>query len=131
MKIPPILFFLLFPLVLFGQEKNIDENLLAVARYDQVSYFTLDNPQQGREVLAVIRKVARYLFASKKNKAIFKTNTDKYLPACGGWFAYAMIKGREVDINPKAYHIQQGQLNLFYKTNWVDTRAKWLKDEVT
>lgn len=68
MKILLILLFLLFPLVLFGQEKNIDENLLAVARYDLVSYFTLDNPQQGREAFAVIRKVARYLFASKKIK---------------------------------------------------------------
>ena len=79
MKMPPILLFLLFPLILFGQEKNIYENLLAY----------------------------------------------------GGWCAYAKLKGREVDINPKAYHIQQGQLHLFYKTNWVDTLAKWLKDEVT
>ena len=131
MKIPPILLFLLFPLILFGQEKNIDENLLAVAGYDLVSYFSQDNPQQGMEAIAVSWKGARYLFASKKNKAIFQKNPEKYLPTYGGWCANAMLKGREVDISPKAYHIQKGQLHLFYKTNWVDTRAKLLKDEVT
>ena len=131
MKKSPILLFLLFPLILFGQKKNIDKNLLAVEGYDLVSYFTQDNPQQGKEAFLVGWKGARYLFASEENKAIFKKNPDKYLPAYGGWCAYAMVRGKEVDINPKAYHIQQGQLHLFYKTNWVDTQAKWIKDEVT
>ena len=67
MKMLPILLFLLFPLVLSGQEKNIDENLLAVARYDLVSYFLLTTHSKGED-FAVIRKVARYLFASKKIK---------------------------------------------------------------
>lgn len=131
MKKSPILLFLLFPLILFGQKKNIDKNLLAVEGYDLVSYFTQDNPQQGKEDFSVSWKGARYLFASEENKAIFKKNPDKYLPAYGGWCAYAMVRGKEVDINPKAYHIQQGQLHLFYKTNWVDTQAKWIKDKVT
>jgi hypothetical protein len=40
MKKSPILLFLLFPLIFFGQKKNIDKNLLAVEGYDLVSYFT-------------------------------------------------------------------------------------------
>ena len=130
MKKLPILFFLLFSLILFGQKQNIDKNLLAVKGYDLVSYFTQDHPQQGREAFAVSWKGARYLFENQENKAMFQKNPDQYLPAYGGWCAYAMLRGKEVDINPKAYHIQQGQLHLFYKTNWVDTQAKWLKDEV-
>ena len=131
MKKSPILLFLLFPLILFGQKKNIDKNLLAVEGYVLLSYFTQDNPQKGRESLAVCWKGARYLFASEENKAMFKKNPDQYLPAYGGWCAYEMVRGKEVDINSKAYHIQNGQLHLFYKTNWVDTQAKWIKDEVT
>ena len=131
MKKSPILLFLLFPLIFFGQKKNINKNLLAVEGYDLVSYFTQDNPQQGRESLAVSWKGARYLFVSEENKTMFKKNPDQYLPAYGGWCAYAMVRGKEVDINSKAYHIQNGQLHLFYKTNWVDTQAKWIKDEVT
>ena len=131
MKKQPILLFLLLPLLLFGQKKNIDENLLAVEGYDLVSYFIQDSPQKGKETLSLSWKGARYLFASEENKAMFKKNPDKYLPAYGGWCAYAMARGKEVEINPKAYHIQQGQLHLFYKTNWVDAQAKWIKDEVT
>ena len=130
MKKQPILLFLLLPLLLFGQKKNIDENLLAVEGYDLVSYFIQTSPQKGKETLALSWKGGRYLFASEENKAMFKKNPDKYLPAYGGWCAYAMARGKEVEINPKAYHIQQGQLHLFYKTNWVDTQAKWIKDEI-
>lgn len=131
MKKSPILLFLLFPLIFFGQKKNINKNLLAVEGYDLVSFFTQDNPQQGRESLAVSWKGARYLFVSEENKTMFKKNPDKYLPAYGGWCAYAIHRGKEVDINPKAYHIQKGQLHLFHKTNLVDTQAKWINDEVT
>lgn len=128
MKKLPILLFLLLPLILFGQKKNIDENSLAVGGYDLVSYFIQDNPQKGKESIALNWEGARYLFANQENKALFKKNPEKYLPAYGGWCAYAMVKGKEVEINPKAFHIQQGKLYLFYKTNWVDTKTKWIKN---
>ena len=129
MKKLPILLFLLFPLILFAQKKNIDENSLAVGGYDLVSYFTQDNPQKGKESIALNWEGARFLFANQENKALFKKNPEKYLPAYGGWCAYAMVKGKEVEINPKAFHIQQGKLYLFYKTNWVDTKTKWIKNQ--
>ena len=105
MKKSPILLFLLLPLIFFGQKKNIDKNLLAVEGYDLVSYFTQYNPQQGRESLAVSWKGARCLFVSEENKTMFKKNPDKYLPGYGGWCAYAILRGKELEINPKAYHI--------------------------
>lgn len=129
MKKHPLLLFLLLPFILFGQKKNIDENLLAVEGYDLVSYFIQDRPEKGKEAFTLSWKGARYLFASKENKALFKKNPNKYLPAYGGWCAYAMVKGKEVEINPKAFHIQQGKLYLFYKTNWVDTKTKWIKNQ--
>ena len=130
MKKLPILLFLLFPLILFVQEKNIDEKSLAIGGYDLVSYFTQDNPKKGKESIALNWEGARFLFANQENKALFKKNPEKYLPAYGGWCAYAMVKGKEVEINPKAFHIQQGKLYLFYKTNWVDTRIKWIKNPI-
>ena len=131
MKKLPILLFLLFPLILFAQKKNIDENSLAVGGYDLVSYFIQDNPQKGKESIALNWEGARFLFANQENKALFKKNPEKYLPAYGGWCAYAMVKGKEVEINPKAFHIQQGKLYFFYKTNWVDTKIKWIKNPTT
>ncbi|MGB0367392.1 MAG: YHS domain-containing (seleno)protein [Flavobacteriaceae bacterium] len=130
MKKHPVLLFLLLPLLLFGQKKNIDKNLLAVNGYDLVSYFTKENPQKGNAAYKLSWQGAHYLFVSEEHKAIFKKNPKMYLPAYGGWCAYAMAKGKEVEINPKAYYIQQGQLLLFYKTSWVDTQAKWIKDKL-
>jgi len=46
---------------------------------------------------------------------MFKKNPAKYLPTYEGWCAYAMLSGKEVDINPKAYHIQKGQIHFFLK----------------
>ena len=125
-----ILFILLLsiPLAIYGQKKNIDSSLVAVEGYDVVSYFTEKAPQKGLEEHQVSWKGARYLFSSAINKTAFKAAPEKYLPAYGGWCAYAMVRGKEVEINPKAYYIQQGQLHLFYKTNWIDTQAKWTKD---
>ena len=131
MKKQPLLLSLLIPLILFGQKKNVDKNLVVVEGYDLVSYFFQDSPQKAKEAFTLSWEGARYLFATEENKTLFKKNPAKYLPAYGGWCAYAITKGKEVEINPKAYHIQQGKLYLFYKTNWVDTKAKWIKDEIT
>ena len=119
---------LFIPLAIYGQNKNIDPSLLAVEGYDLVSYFTEKGPQKGLEKHQFSWEGARYLFSSAKNKNAFKAHPEKYLPAYGGWCAYAMTRGKEVEINPKAYYIQQEQLYLFFKTNWVDTQAKWIKN---
>lgn len=121
---------LLLSVLVFGQSKNLDETSLAVQGYDLVSYFTSTTPQKGREKFQHKWEGARYLFATAQNKQAFIQTPSKYLPAYGGWCAYAMIRGKEVEINPTSYYIQQGQLHLFYKTKWVDTQTKWLKREM-
>lgn len=128
MKKHTLLLFLLLQLTIYGQKKNVNQDLLAVKGYDLVSYFTQNKPQKGKQELDVSWNGDRYLFVSKENRKAFKKNPDQYLPAYGGWCAYAMVKGKEIDINPKAFYIQEGQLHLFYKTNWVDTQAKWVKN---
>lgn len=122
------LFTFVFSSIIYGQKKNLEASLLAVKGYDVVSYFTQKSPIRGLEKFVVEWEGARYLFASEKNKKSFLKNPSMYLPAYGGWCAYAMVKGKEVDINPTAFYIQQGQLHLFYKTKWVDTQAKWVKN---
>lgn len=121
--------FFLSPLFLFAQKKNLDHDLTAVHGYDLVTYYTLERPLKGKKQFEVIWEGAHYWFANYENKAAFEAAPEKFLPAYGGWCAYAMARGKEVEINPMAYHLQQGQLLLFYKTNWVDTKAKWIKEE--
>ncbi|MGB1448202.1 MAG: YHS domain-containing (seleno)protein [Flavobacteriaceae bacterium] len=124
-----LLFAFLFSISIFGQKNNLDDSFLAVKGYDVVSYHTKGIPQKGKKAFEVNHNGARYLFLSKENKQRFLTHPSAYIPAYGGWCAYAMVKGKEVEINPKAFYIQQGKLYLFYKTPWVDTQAKWVKNK--
>ena len=115
-------------LTVFGQEKNIASNQLAVSGYDLVSYFTNDSPQKGNEKQAVVYDSVLYYFSSEENKSIFENTPEKYLPQYGGWCAYAMAKDKKVQINPEAYLVDEGKLFLFYKTSWNNTQLKWLNN---
>ena len=37
----------------------------------------------------------------------------------------SMAENKTVEINPKAFRIENNKLYLFYKTRWVDTHNKW------
>ena len=45
-----VLFFFIL-LTVFGQEKNLTSNQLAVLGYDLVSYFNNDSPQKGNKYI--------------------------------------------------------------------------------
>ena len=122
-----VLFFFIL-LTVFGQEKNLTSNQLAVSGYDLVSYFNNDSPQKGNKEHAVVYDSVTFYFASEKNRGIFKHAPEKYLPQYGGWCAYAMARGKNVQINPQAYLVDEGKLYLFYKTSWNSTQLKWLKN---
>ena len=68
-----------------------------------------------------------------KNKEIFEANPEKYAPAFGGFCAIAMSEGSTVEINPKAFVIQNDRLLLFYAKRVagqfvIDTRTQWAQD---
>lgn len=110
------------------KEFNTDYSGLAVKGYDLVTYFTAEIPVKGNANHTAILQERTYWFTNKKNKAMFLATPEKYLPQYGGWCAFAMAKGDQVEINPKAYLIQEEKLYLFYKTSWINTRTKWLKE---
>ena len=66
-----------------------------------------------------------YRFEEVENKAAFEKDPERYLPACGGWCAWAMLESDRVDVNPKTYKIYQGRLLLFYDGFWGDTLKRW------
>ena len=39
-----------------------------------------------------------------------------------------MARGKNVQINPQAYLVDEGKLYLFYKTRWNNTQLKWLNN---
>ena len=117
---------LFYSAIVVSQKQNLTKNQLAVYGYDLVSYFTSEAPQIGNKSHTITFNAATFYFISDENKRTFEAAPEKYLPQYGGWCAYAMAKGKNVSINPEAYLIEDGKLYLFYKTNWNNTRLKWL-----
>lgn len=115
--------------------KSDHQNLakgLALQGYDPVSYFTDTEPREGDKKYSVIYNGATYYFFSEKNQAAFRKNPSQYIPAYGGWCAYAMgAKGEKVAIDPETYKIVNGQLYLFYNRFLNNTLPLWNKDEVS
>ncbi len=70
----------------------------------------------------------RYRFANEKNRELFKQEPAAFEPLYGGWCAYAMARGEEVEVDPKSFLVTNGELKLFYKSFFNDTRKKWNKE---
>ena len=105
-------------------------NGIAVAGYDVISYFPEGGgkPTKGSFKITSEHQGLTYRFASEKNKTAFVKNPGQYVPAYGGWCAYALAAlDANVDIDPLSYEIRDGRLYLFYRDNELDTRALWRK----
>ena len=133
----PILLILFFvnSLCLHAQKKTLElynlEDDVAIQGYDPVSYFNDDGPQKGKSSLTERVDGAVYYFTNEENKVAFQQDRDKYLPAYGGWCAYAMgADGSKVKIDPETYKILDGKLYLFYNFYFTNTLKKWNKDEM-
>jgi len=101
-------------------------NSEALSGYDPVSYFE-GMPQAGQKDLSYDYSGVVYQFASESNRDRFKSNPEKYVPAYGGWCAYAMLEGDKVEIDPMSFKLIEGKLYLFYNGFWGNTLKKWDK----
>ena len=109
MKIKAALIFLFISKVNLAQNKgskdlNSSNSNLVVQGYDVVSYFS-GTPTKGREYIKSVVLGVVYYFSSEQNKTFFDKNPKRYIPKYGGWCAYAMAKGEQVEVNPEAYLI--------------------------
>ncbi len=111
-----------------GAKWNLGKAQLAIEGYDPVSYFPEGggSPAKGDAKIESVLDGARYRFASVAHQEWFLAEPSRYRPKYGGWCAYAMVEGDDVEIDPKSFLIENGRLLLFYKGFLADTRAKWL-----
>ncbi len=87
----------------------------ALDGYDPVAYFEQAEPKKGSENEVVEYNGFVYCFSSSKNKQLFEADPDKYLPAYGGWCAYAVAENAtRMSPDPTQWQIQDGKLQLFY-----------------
>jgi YHS domain-containing protein len=127
MKLVLTLIMLTVSNVFFAQNYNLKKGFMAEG-YDVVSYF--DNKAEKGEIKFVAEfDGVKFKFSSKKNLETFKKNPKKYVPAYGGYCAYAIgVKGEKVSIDPKTFEIRNGKLLLFYNSWGINTLKLWKEE---
>jgi YHS domain-containing protein len=99
---------------------------VALRGYDPVSYFTVEQPQQGVPAHTHVYKGSTFYFASEENRKLFVANPEKYAPQFGGYCAFGVARGGyKVSTQPDAFAIVDGKLYLNYN---ADVQKQWQKD---
>ena len=114
---------------------------VAIAGYDVVAYFQnykngiKNKGTKGTKEFSSQYKGITYYFSSLANKELFVANPENYIPAYGGWCAWAMSYGKSrVAINNDTFLIApdangKERLYLFYNSWGTNTLNQWLKGE--
>lgn len=106
---------------------NVGAGGLALGGYDPLTYFVDGgDPSPGDAAIEAEYYGLTYRFVDAANRDRFLTDPERFLPAYGGWCAWAMADGDKVEIDPESFLIEDGRLLLFYDGFWGDTRAQWL-----
>ena len=113
----------------YAAHKANPQGKFGAAGYDPVSYIQDNKAIEGDSRWQASHNGITYKFASEANKAVFTKAPATFEPAYGGWCAYAMADGEEVEVDPKTFKIINGKTYLFYNGLWGNTLTKWNKDE--
>ncbi len=120
-----------YTLGLRGQDVGTinEKDGLALEGYDVVNYFKGTAVKGSPEWEATHRGVA-YRFTSERNLHLFQADPDRYLPAYGGWCAYAMgSSGARVEADPETFKVVNGRLFLFSTGSFSNALRKWNRQE--
>ncbi len=106
---------------------NLTDSKIAIQGYDPVSYFT-STPTQGDPTITAAHVGGIFQFSNPENQKTFETDPELYLPQYGGFCAIGVCEGKQVDIDPQTFAIDDNKLYLFCDAN---NKAKWDKDQAT
>jgi YHS domain-containing protein len=111
----------------FAQEYNLEKGFVAEG-YDVVAYFNNKAEKGAIKYITTYDRV-KFKFSTKENLETFKKAPKKYIPAYGGYCAYALSStGKKVSINPETFEIRDGKLYLFYNSWGTNTLKLWKKE---
>lgn len=97
----------------------------AVGGTDVVAYFTERAPVAGDPAYSADQDGATWLFSTAANRDAFIADPQKYLPAFGGYCAFAVSRGYTAPTIPEAWTIYEDRL---YLNANLRARELWLRD---
>ncbi len=93
--------------------------------YDVVAYQLENAAKPGSEAITAGFEGVNYRFITEANRATFTADPAKYIPAYGGYCAYAVAKGSTASADPEAFTVVDGKLYLNYSKG---IQSKWQQD---
>ena len=111
---------------------------VALDGYDVVAYFKnhqneiKDKGRKGSPNFSSKYNNVNYYFSSEENKKLFESSPETYVPAYGGWCAWAMSYGTSgVSVNYNTFLISldasgKEKLYLFYNFSGNNTLENWV-----
>lgn len=108
----------------------VDGDGVAAQGYDVVAYQEDHAATRGSREYTATHDGATYLFASAAHRDAFVANAARYLPAYGGYCAFAVAQHQAlVPPNPETFKVQDGRTLLFfngpYQGQTVNTLPMW------
>ncbi|KAA3625477.1 MAG: hypothetical protein DWQ08_09325 [Proteobacteria bacterium] len=97
---------------------------IAIDGYDPVAFHTASKAIRGVEAFSHEWNGARWHFVDDDHRARFAADPERYAPAFGGYCATAASAGLTFDTDPRVWHIENGELFLFFN---ADARDDFLK----
>jgi YHS domain-containing protein len=95
---------------------------VALGGYDAVALFEQRSVVTGDQAFSLLWKGVVWHFVSAGNQARFESNPRAYVPAFGGYCAYAMSKGYLAAGDPHLWVVRDGEL---YLLNNPSVQAIW------
>lgn len=110
----------------FAKVNFFANDSILIDGYDPVSYIEANKALKGAKDIKIEYQGIQVYFSSNLNKMLFLKDPSKYLPAYGGWCAYALSKNQGlVEVDPRSFKVINGKTYLFYNSWFVDTLVKW------
>lgn len=108
---------------------NLPSTGVAIEGYCPVAYHVVNKPVKGKPEYASDYNGVTYWFVSEDARKAFDSDPARFIPAYGGWCAFGMSIGDKFPIDPHAFKIVDGELNLFLRNGGIDARALWNKGD--
>ena len=108
-------------------KQNVSGNL-AVKGYDVTAYFD-GEAELGDPAIALEYEGARFYFVNEESKKRFEASPNQFVPAYGGFCAYAMSNATQFDVDPRSFKVVDDRLFLFYDGVGGKTIDLWNQNE--